>query len=154
MKQLMRYGVVGVVSNLVIYLLYLLVTYDGVEPKKAMTFLYIIGASISFFANKKFTFSYKGRVFQSGVSYAIAHFFGYLLNLFILMVFVDKIGYRHQIVQCIAIFVVAAFLFMCFKLYVFRDTTNRNAKVLMLEVFAPLKISKTRKVCKQRKQKD
>lgn len=154
MKQLMSYGVVGVVSNLIIYLLYLLITYNSVEPKTAMTFLYIISACISFFANKKFTFAYKGGVFGSGVSYVIAHFFGYLLNFLILMVFVDNLGYPHQLVQCIAIFVVAAFLFVCFKLFVFRYATNCNAKDSMLQVSAPLKNTTKRKVLLQRSQKN
>jgi len=55
----------------------------------------------------------------AGVRYVIAHCIGYLLNLSILIVFVDKLGYAHQWVQAIAIFVVAAFLFLAFKVFVF-----------------------------------
>jgi putative flippase GtrA len=68
-----------------------------------MTIVYITGASISFFANKKFIFSYKGGVIGSGIRYAIIHLFGYLLNFFTLMDFVDKLGLPHQLVQGIAI---------------------------------------------------
>lgn len=55
----------------------------------------------------------------AGVRYVIAHCIGYLLNLSILIVFVDELGYAHQWVQAIAIFVVAAFLFLAFKVFVF-----------------------------------
>ena len=121
MNQLMRYGIIGIVSNLFIYLLYIIITYKDVQPKIAMTFLYFIGAIISFFANKKFTFNYKSKLFGSLARYLVAHFFGYLINIIILIIFVDKIGYPHQIVQGIAIFAVAGFLFVCFKFFVFRD---------------------------------
>ena len=121
MNQLIRYGIVGIASNLFIYFLYVLITYNDVEPKIAMTFLYFTGASISFFANKSFTFNYKSRVFGSVARYVLAHLFGYLLNFLILMVFADRLGYPHQLVQGIAIFTVAGFLFVCFKLFVFRE---------------------------------
>ena len=119
--QLFRYGVVGLISNLIIYLLYLFFTYFGTEPKLAMTIVYLIGASISFFGNKSFTFNDKGGVFDSIVRYIMIHILGYLLNLSVLIVFVDKLGYSHQIVQGIAIFLVAAFLFVSFKWFVFKD---------------------------------
>ena len=153
-SQLLRYGMLGLLSNLIIYLLYLLITYYDAKPKTAMTLVYILGASISFFANRKFTFSDKGGVLGSGIRYAITNLFGYLLNFFILMVFVDKLGYPHQLVQGIAIFVVAGFLFVCFKLFVFRNTTNCNAKDSMLQVSAPLKNTTKRKVLLQRSQKN
>ena len=44
---------------------------------------------------------------------------GYLMNLAILFVFVDKMGFAHQWVQAVAIFVVAGYLFLAFKFFVF-----------------------------------
>lgn len=153
-SQLLRYGMLGLLSNLIIYLLYLLITYYDAKPKTAMTLVYILGASISFFANRKFTFSDKGGVLGSGIRYAITNLFGYLLNFFILMVFVDKLGYPHQLVQGIAIFVVAGFLFVCFKLFVFRYASNGNAKESMLEVSAPMKTTTIRTVRQESNQSD
>ncbi|MFA7239950.1 MAG: GtrA family protein [Sulfuricellaceae bacterium] len=121
MLQLVRYGLVGVASNLAIYSIYLLVTYLGVEPKKAMTLLYIVGAFIGFFGNKRWTFSHNGNFNQSVVRYAISHLLGYLLNFFILFTFVDRLGYAHQVVQAVAIIIVAGFLFVLLKFYVFSD---------------------------------
>jgi len=125
MKQLLRYSMVGLTNNLISYLLYILVTYNGVEPKIAMTVLYIIGASINFLANKKFTFSDKGYMLNSGMRYVITYLLGLLLDFCILKIFFDKLGYPHQLVQGIATFVVGGFLFVCFKLFVFRG----NCKV-------------------------
>jgi putative flippase GtrA len=124
--QLFRYGLVGIVSNLAGYMAYLLVTYLGVTPKITMSFLYGIAATVGFLGNQKLTFAYKGSSLGAGIRYAIAHFFGYLLNLTILIVMVDKFNYPHQWVQAIAIFVVAAFLFVTFKLFVFKKPYSSN----------------------------
>lgn len=128
MLQLIRYGLVGVVSNVVIYFVYLLITYLGVEPKTAMTLVYIIGASIGFIGNRKWTFAHRGDSASAVLRYVLAHFFGYLLNFLILFCFVDWLGYAHQWVQAVAIIIVAGFLFIIFKYFVFRekDSASKN----------------------------
>src|SRR3989338_6341008 len=123
MRQLIRYGLVGIVSNLTIYFVYLLITYLGVEPKKAMTLVYIIGASIGFIGNRKWRFAHRGNSSSAALRYVLAHLFGYLLNLLILFTFVDRLGYAHQWVQAMAIIIVAGFLFIEFKYFVFRERT-------------------------------
>lgn len=121
MLQLIRYGLVGVVSNAAIYCVYLLITYLGVEPKTAMTFVYIIGASIGFIGNRKWTFAHRGNSSSAALRYVLAHLLGYLLNLLILATFVDRLGYAHQLVQAAAIIIVAGFLFIVFKYFVFHE---------------------------------
>ncbi|MGA9666224.1 MAG: GtrA family protein [Gallionella sp.] len=117
--QLVRYGLVGIASNLSGYLVYLLITYWGGGPKVTMTLLYIVGASVGFYGNRQWTFAHKGAVLKSSSRYFVAHFFGYLINLFILLTFVDELGYPHQWVQAAAVLVVAGFLFVVFKYFVF-----------------------------------
>lgn len=117
--QFFRYGLVGIASNLSGYLLFLLITYWGMEPKIAMTLLYVVGATIGFFGNRQWTFAHKGASLVSGARYFIAHVFGYLINFLILLMFVDRLGYSHQWVQAVAIIVVAGFLFVVFKYFVF-----------------------------------
>ena len=128
LSQLFYYGLVGVVSNFAGYMIYLLLTYLGTTPKITMTFLYAVGATIGYIGNRNLTFVHKGSHLASGIRYVIAHLVGYSINLGILFVFVDEFGYAHQIVQAIAIFVVAAFLFVAFKFFVFTDlpTSSRN----------------------------
>lgn len=119
--QLTRYALVGIVSNLAGYLVYLMVTYLGATPKLTMTFLYGVGAAIGYIGNRNVTFAHKGSLLGSGIRYFMAHCFGYFINLSILIMFVDKFGYAHQWVQAIAIFVVAGFLFIAIKFFVFTD---------------------------------
>jgi putative flippase GtrA len=119
LKQLVRYAVVGIATNLAGYAVYLLVTWAGVEPKLAMSCLYAIGATVSFLGNRTWTFGHRGNVAGAAARFAIAHLLGYLLNLALLVVFVDRLGFPHQLVQAVAVVVVALFLFVLFRVFVF-----------------------------------
>lgn len=118
-KQLIRYTFIGLVSNLIGYLIYLVITYIGVTPKITMTLMYAMGATIGYAGNRIFTFSHKGNLAGSSFRYLIVHFFGYFINLAILTIFVDHLMYPHQSVQAVAVFVVAGFLFIGYKFFVF-----------------------------------
>jgi putative flippase GtrA len=129
MRQLIRYGLVGVLSNLTIYIVYLLITHFGVEPKIAMTLVYIIGASIGFMGNRKWTFAHRGNSAGAALRYVLAHLVGYMLNFLILYIFVDRLGYAHQWIQAMAILIVAGFLFFVFKWFVFRERIVEIPKI-------------------------
>ena len=129
MRQLIRYGVVGAVSNAAIYFVYLLITYLGVEPKTAMTLVYILGAAIGFIGHRKWTFADRGEFSNAALRYVLAHLLGYLLNFMILYTFVDHLGYAHQWIQAMAIIIVAGFLFIVFKYFVFREKISVPVKI-------------------------
>ena len=118
--QLFRYGVIGLASNVAGYIIYLVITYFGTTPKTAMTILYISGALFGFWGNRKVTFAHDGNIFTAGIRYFIAHTLGYFINFGILVVMVDRLGYPHQWIQGLTIFIVAAFLFLAFKFFVFK----------------------------------
>jgi putative flippase GtrA len=124
LQQLLRYSLVGIAINLAGYLVYLLITFFGLPPKITMTFLYFIGATAGFWGNRQLTFMHHGSLLGSGVRYIVAHIFGYLINLTILVMFVDRLGFAHQWVQAVAIFVVAAYLFVAFKFFVFAESSS------------------------------
>lgn len=117
--QLFSYVLVGVLSNLAGYFLYLFLTYLGCTPKLTMTTLYGVGAVFSFFANRRFTFRHDGHIGAVGIRFLLAYALGYLLNLLLLVLFVDVLGFAHQLVQAVAIVVVAIFLFVVCRLFVF-----------------------------------
>ena len=124
LRQFVRYGLIGIAINLAGYLLYLIVTFLGATPKITMSLLYIAGATAGYWGNRKLTFMHRGSMLASGTRYMLAHGLGYLINLAILMVFVDRFGYAHQWVQAVAIFVVAGYLFLAFKFFVFAAAHN------------------------------
>ena len=120
LTQLIKYICIGAISNAAGYITYLFLTYLGLAPTVAMTLLYITIAGFSFFGNKQITFMYDGHLLGAGVRYLIAHFFGYSINLAILVIFAERFGYNHAIVQAAAIITVAVYLFITLKLFVFR----------------------------------
>lgn len=121
-QQLIRYAIIGIASNFAGYVAYLLLTFFLVGPKIAMTFVYLTGASVGYFGNRRWTFGHKGKILTAVIKYTLAHICGYTINFFILYVFVDRMSYPHQAVQLVAILVVAGILFLVFKKFVFADT--------------------------------
>lgn len=128
LKQLIRFGIVGVVSNMAGYLVYLLITYLGVGPKLAVSLLYPIGTYLSFAGNKSWTFNSSEGDLGTGTKHIIVYALGYVLNLILLHVFVDILGFAHQLVQFLAIFVVALFLFVAMKFFVFAEPNSDDAQ--------------------------
>lgn len=118
--QAFRFFVVGFTSNLVLYLLYLGLTRLGVGHKITMSFLYVVGVLQTFAFNKKWTFNYHGHRNMTLLRYISLYAVGYMINLGALIVMVDSYGYQHEWVQVVMIFVLAIFLFVGQKLWVFR----------------------------------
>lgn len=122
LKQLVRYGAVGVLSNAVGYLLYLAITSLGMEPKLAMTFLYAVGVAMTFFFNKRWSFRHGGSHGPAFVRYCFSSALGYAINLLALYTLVDRFRYPHQIVQAIMICIVAIMMFALNKFWVFQPS--------------------------------
>lgn len=117
--QMLRYGLVGASVNLGGYLLFLFITWLGLEAKAAMTVLYVAGASIGFWGNRSWTFAHRGSIVGPALKYFAAHMCGYLLDYAMLAVFVDRLHFSYRVVQAVAMVVVAGLLFVTFKFLVF-----------------------------------
>lgn len=109
----------GVLNNLLGYLLYLLVTFLGVEPKLAISLLYPIAAATAYFGHLKYAFTYKAGYARPFPRYVISHLIGYGTNFLMLYICVDRLGFAHPLVQAAATFVVAGVLFLLFRYFVF-----------------------------------
>lgn len=119
LMQIIRYGVVGVLNNLLSYLIYLLVTWLGLDPKVAVSLMYPISAFMAYHGHSRYSFSNHSGVSHKPFRYIGAHAVGYLSNLTILYVFHDLFGFPHQLVQGVAIFVLAGVLYLMFRFFVF-----------------------------------
>jgi putative flippase GtrA len=119
-RAFLKYAIVGVLSNAVGYAFYVGLTFFQVAPKAAVTLLYVSTALLSFVGNKRLTFAYEGRGLATLIRYVIAQALGYLFNISILVVFVDRMGCDHRVVQACTIIVVAMFLFVLMKYFVFK----------------------------------
>jgi putative flippase GtrA len=126
--QIVRYGIVGAASNALLYLLYLAITAAGMEHKLAMTLMYAVGVAHTFIFNKRWSFDNDGSHSHAFVRYVISYGVGYLLNLTALYLCVDRMGWPHQSVQGVMVLVLAAFLFVLQKFWVFRPTLTIGKK--------------------------
>lgn len=128
--QFLRYAVVGLASNLVLYLAYLGLTIFGMGPKTAMSLLYTLGVAQTFLFNRTWSFGHDGALHGAFARYVASYSFGYLLNLAVLWVAVDNMGLPHQIVQGIMILSLAILLFLLQKFWVFRPGTTTSATTI------------------------
>jgi putative flippase GtrA len=129
LPQALRYGLVGLSSNIILYLLYLLITTLGVGHKSAMTSLFALGVVQTFIFNKRWTFAHQGFLKPSFVKYVAAYSFAYLLNLAALLVFVDHFRFPHQLIQGVMTLTLALMLFLLQKLWVFRSPATVATQV-------------------------
>lgn len=127
--QSLRFTIVGLASNLVLYLLYLALTAVGLGHKTAMTILYLTGTLQTFIFNKRWTFSHQGNIQKSLLRYLAAYGVCYILNFALLYTLVDKLGWSHALVQGLAIVIIAVLLFLIQKYWVFSGNSDRIMQV-------------------------
>lgn len=121
-RQLLRFGVVGLASNGVLYVVYLVLTAAGLGPKLAMSLVYAAGVMQTFWFNRGWTFEHGGRMDAAFIRYISVYAGGYFANLLILAWLVDGLGFPHQIVQGVTILLLAACFFLLQKFWVFKRT--------------------------------
>lgn len=117
--QSLRFGIVGLTSNFVLYLLYLLVVWLGTDPKLAVTLLYILGLSMTFIFNKRWSFSHRGNWRGTAVRYFSLYGILYSSNILVLMFLVDHLYYPHALVQAGVVLVFIPVVFLTQRYWVF-----------------------------------
>lgn len=121
--QFIRYGIIGISTNITAYLLYLVATHHGADPKATMTALYILVFSLSFYGNRKWVFLFDGKFSGAAVRFFITHAIGYILNLCALYIFVDIYKYNHQLIQLLSMAFLVLYFFIAMKAFVFKKKT-------------------------------
>ena len=119
--QFAKFGLVGVLTNLSLYIGYVCLNFIGLQPIAAMSITYAIGVLLSFWGNRIWTFSYRGLSSLAFKRFAISYGFGYMLNLGALFLFVEVYGLPHHWVQACMIFLLAILLFSLQKFWVFKE---------------------------------
>ena len=119
--EVIRFGVIGFASNLLLYLVYLGLTKIGLRHKFAMSILYVVGVLQTFVFNNKWTFRHYGNQMVTFTRYISLYAFGYLINLAVLIVMVNQLGYSHERVQGVTVLVLALLLFVLQKAWGFRS---------------------------------
>ena len=124
LTQFIRFGTVGLITNMIGYSIFLGLTWTGINPKIVITILFFFNHTFSFFSNKRWVFANKQNQQLNRmtiVRFIATYITGYLINLALLIEGVDHLGYSPQIVQLIAIVLIAIYFFFALKLLVFRQ---------------------------------
>jgi putative flippase GtrA len=122
--QFIRYVVVGLASNAVIYLVYILLTRLGMGPKLAMSLLYGVGVLQTFVFNRKWSFQFEGASTPALIRYATLYAIGYAINFFAIVLLVEQQGLPHQWVMGVLVLFMAVFFFIGQKLWVFHESSK------------------------------
>ena len=119
--ELFRYAIVGLILNFLGYLLYLAVTALWLSPFVTITIFYPMSVIAAYFSHRRYTFREQKQGLEGSqfIRFVALYVFGFFLNWSMLFVFFEKLGYPHQLVQFGSIFIIAGFLFISMKLFVF-----------------------------------
>lgn len=120
-SQFWRYAVVGVVSNAVLFGLYIALTAFGLQPLVAMSLMYGLGVLQTFVLNRRWSFASRAAAPRAFARYVMAYAFGYVFNVSVLGLLHHYAGWPHQWVQGFAIVATAVLLFLLQRHWVFRD---------------------------------
>jgi len=127
-RQLIRFALVGFAQNGAGYLLYLLLTWLGMDPKLAVGVCYPLGVLLSYLGNKKFTFRHTGGNAGALSRFVLTYAGGYVFNLAGLYLLVDTLGYPHQWIQLGLMIFLAGCFFLLQKFFVFPGTREQKHK--------------------------
>lgn len=117
--QVFSYGLVGVLTNGVLYACYLGLTALDVAPSLAMTICYVGGVALSYLLNGRLTFRHGAGFDATLLRFILAYVAGYGFNLAALRFGVEVMGLPHEGVQLVLILMTAALLFVLQKFWVF-----------------------------------
>lgn len=126
--ELIRYGIVGIATNALIYALYLALTALGIGPKFAMSLLYMVGVLQTFVFNKAWTFRYTGQARLAFWRHVVLYSAGYAINFVLMTILVDAVLWPHQLVMAGLVVLMAVFFFVGQKFWVFRKSSAFGAE--------------------------
>ena len=121
-RQFIRWALVGVVVNVIGYIAFLGMVYAGLHHQLAATAVFSIAVLVAYVANRSWSFEHQGGVTRSFVSYMVLYLLAWVLNMLVLFIFVDVMGFHHAPVQGICILVIAGLTFIGQRYWVFASS--------------------------------
>ena len=126
-RQLIRYGMVGLIVNVIGYLSFLGMVYAGLHHQVAATLMFAIAVLASYVANRNWSFAHQGGVARSFSSYLLLYLAAWVLDVLVIYIFVDRLGWHHGLVQGVAILGIAGLVFVGQRYWVFRQARSTAA---------------------------
>ena len=119
-KQFIRFNYVGALTVVIGTTVFVLMIFMGFGYIEALVGDYAAGILFSYFMNKSYTFKVKtdGDVVPL-VKTTVMYLVSFLLNVYLLRVSTEILGYHVIYSQLVIIFILALFNFLVFKLIIF-----------------------------------
>ncbi len=118
--QLIRFGAIGMLTNLIGYSLFLTLTILlEFSPYLAVSFLYPLSISTSYVLNKNHTFRKSSPQKKQKIIFLSIYFSMYVLNIFILFIAENLFFIPSYLGQGIAVILLAIYSFIMQKKYVY-----------------------------------
>ena len=119
-KQAFMYGLIGITSNTIGYLLFLIFTlYLKFSPYLVISFLYPLAMLFTYILNKDHTFKQKKSQKNQKIIFVSIYLSVYLLNILILYIATSIFLAPSYLGQGIAIITLSIYLFLMQKKYVY-----------------------------------
>lgn len=88
LRQIIKFGAVGVIATLISYGIYIFLNKLGLPYNISYTLGYLISFIFNYYASTRFTFNTDSSM-KKGVKFGLSHGFNYLLQLFLLNLFIS-----------------------------------------------------------------
>ena len=83
-EKILKYGVSGILTNVILYLLFILLLRTGISPVLASVISFLIGVIISYTLNRNWTFSSKSNHVKDTTKFITAQGIGLLFTVIII----------------------------------------------------------------------
>jgi len=120
LHQLIKFGLVGVINTLIgLGAIYVLMYFFSTNPFISNFIGYGMGALISFYLNKLWTFSDKKPITKVLPKYIFIIFVSYTFNLISIYLAISVLHINQYISQLLGICIYSIIMFLCLRFYVF-----------------------------------
>lgn len=119
--QILKYYTLGAFINFIGYLFYLFFLKVKIDYKIAASVLYIAGAIVSFFLNRKLVFKSSNSLKSGVIKHVVMLASGYFLNISILYFFVDIKKLDSKIVILFSTVIVSIYFYVFNKYFVHKS---------------------------------
>lgn len=121
-KEIIFFITIGIILNTSMLLLYIVLLGFKLDSKFVITIIYFFNLLISFICNKKFTFSSDGEGWKKLKRFFLLYLSMYILNIFVLYLFVDQLLMRPEIIQGALFVIYVPVVFVLQRYWVFPKT--------------------------------
>ena len=112
-----KYGVVGVVSNLTLYVLFVALIWLSLSPQWAVAICYVLGVALSYTLNRQWTFKSTSAHSRDLPRFLAAYGIGFIFTILAITQLVRVMA--PELAQIINIGLTAGVIYLCLRLFRF-----------------------------------